>query len=97
LFAVTLLVGIIVSHFVSTMVERAKLGRADRSFGFFFGILRGYVAVAALVALASFTHLPQKPWWQESKLIPYTLPVATWIVNHLPRSELEKVKRIKGG
>lgn len=97
LFGLTLLVGIIVNHIVSALVERANLGRADRAFGLFFGIVRGYVAVAALVALASFTQLPQKPWWNESKLIPYTLPVAAWIVNHLPRSELEKVKRIKGG
>jgi len=90
LFALTLLVGIATSHFASLMVERAKLGRADRGIGLFFGIARGYVAVAALVVAASFSHLPQSSWWKQSSLIPFTRPVAAWIAGHLPRSELKE-------
>ncbi len=92
LFAATLLVGIIISHFATAMIARAKLSRPDRTLGLFFGIVRGYVAVAALVVVASFTHLPQKDWWRESALIPYTKPVASWIVAHLPQSQIEKAK-----
>lgn len=92
IFALTLLVGIVISHFASMMVEKAKLSRADRAFGLFFGLVRGYVAVAALVVAASFSHFPQQPWWKQSLLIPYTKPVAAWIANHLPRSSFEKAK-----
>jgi len=90
LFALTLLVGIAAGHFASLMVERAELGRADRGIGLFFGIARGYVAVAALVVAASFSHLPQSGWWQHSSLIPFTRPVAAWIARHLPSSELQQ-------
>ncbi|MGH8127101.1 MAG: CvpA family protein [Gammaproteobacteria bacterium] len=90
LFAITLIVGIALSHFAAMMVQRAKLTRADRGFGLFFGIVRGYVAVSALVVAASFTHLPQSGWWQRSLLIPFTHPLASWIAHNLPTSQLKK-------
>ncbi len=90
LFAVTLVIGIAASHFAAMMVQRAKLTRADRGFGLFFGIVRGYVAVAALVVAASFTHLPQSGWYQHSLLIPYTHPLASWMAHNLPTSQLKK-------
>lgn len=90
LFALTLIVGIALSHFAAMLVQRAKLTRADRGFGLFFGIVRGYVAVAALVVAASFTHLPQSAWWRRSLLIPFTQPLASWIAHNLPTSQLKK-------
>ncbi|MGH8427959.1 MAG: CvpA family protein [Gammaproteobacteria bacterium] len=93
LFALTLIFGLILAHVAGSLVERTGLGPVDRGFGLFFGIVRGYVFVAVLVVLASFTQVPKQPWWQQSKLIPYAQPVAAWIAQHLPRSQLEK----KGG
>jgi len=90
LFAITLIIGIAASHFAAMMVQRAKLTRADRGFGLFFGIVRGYIAVAALVVAASFTHLPQSGWWQQSLLIPFTHPLASWIAHNLPTSQLKR-------
>lgn len=90
LFAVTLIIGIAASHFAAMLVQRAKLTRADRGFGLFFGIVRGYVAVAALVVAASFTQAPQSGWWQRSLLIPFTHPLASWIAHNLPTSQLQK-------
>ncbi|MDN5865491.1 MAG: CvpA family protein [Gammaproteobacteria bacterium] len=95
LFALTLLAGMVISHFASMLVERAKLGRVDRALGLFFGIVRGYVAVAALVVVASFTQIPQSDWWKQSLLIPWTMPAATWIARHLPQSRLDKVEAQK--
>jgi membrane protein required for colicin V production len=92
LFALTLLAGVVVSHFAAMLVDRAQFGSADRAFGFFFGIVRGYVAVAALVVAASFTHFPQAPWWKQSLLIPYSMPVARWIEGHLPSSQFARNK-----
>ncbi len=89
LFALVLIVGIAVGHFASLMVERAKLTRADRGLGLFFGIARGYVAVAALVVVASFSRVPAQGWWHRSVLIPFTRPVAAWIAHHLPSSRLK--------
>jgi membrane protein required for colicin V production len=93
LFALTLIFGLMLAHVAGSLVERSGLGSMDRGFGLFFGIVRGYVFVAVLVVLASFSQVPQQPWWQQSKLIPYAQPVAAWIAQHLPRSQLEK----KGG
>lgn len=90
LFAVTLIIGIAVSHFASMLVQRAKLTRADRGFGLFFGIVRGYVAVCALVVVASFTQLPKSGWWNQSALIPFTHPLASWMYHNLPTSQLKK-------
>lgn len=92
LFALTLLVGIVVSHFAARLVERARLRGLDRTLGAFFGIVRGYVIVAALVVVASFTQIPKSPWWGRSMLIPYTVPVATWIARQLPASTLATVQ-----
>lgn len=90
LFALTLVVGIALGHFAGRLVERSELTGADRGLGLFFGIARGYVAAAALVLLGSFTHLPEDAWWQQSRLIPFTQPVAAWMAAHLPSSELAR-------
>lgn len=90
LFAVTLIIGIAASHFAAMLVQRAKLTRADRGFGLFFGIVRGYVAVAALVVAVSFTHLQNAAWYRQSLLIPFTNPLASWIAHNLPTSKLKK-------
>ncbi len=90
LFALALIVGIAASHFAAMMVQRAKLTRADRGFGLFFGIVRGYVAVAALVVAVSFTHLQNSQWYKQSLLIPFTHPLASWIAQNLPTSQLKK-------
>lgn len=84
LFAATLLAGAIISHFAALAIDRTGLGRADRSVGFVFGVLRGYLAVAALVMLAGFTHLPRHRWWHQSLLIPYAQPVAHWLRHYVP-------------
>lgn len=90
LFAITLIVGIAISHFAGMLVQHAKLTRADRGFGLFFGIVRGYVAVCTLVVAASFTQLPNSAWWNQSVLIPFTHPLASWIYRNLPTSQLKQ-------
>lgn len=90
LFALTLIVGIAIGHFASLLVERAELTRADRGLGLFFGIARGYVAVAALVVVASFTQVTGSTWYRQSILIPFARPVAAWIEHHLPSSHLQE-------
>lgn len=90
LFAVTLIIGIAVSHFAAMLVHKAKLSRADRGFGLFFGIVRGYVAVSALVVAVSFTHLQNTKWYRQSLLIPFTHPLASWMAHKLPTSQLKK-------
>lgn len=90
LFALTLVIGIALGHFAGRLVERRELTGADRGLGLFFGIARGYVAAAALVLLGSFTHLHEDAWWQQSRLIPFTLPVAAWLGRQLPSSELAR-------
>lgn len=91
IFALTLVCGLAVNHFAGLLVQRAKLAGPDRGLGLFFGIARGYVAVAALVVAASFTSVQRAPWYQGSALIPFTRPLAAWIDRHLPKSHLQEV------
>lgn len=89
LFAATLLVGIVIGHLFTRAVEGSHLASIDRSLGLLFGIARGYVAVSALVVAASFfTNIPRTAWWNHSKLLPLTRPMAVWIKQNLPRSHL---------
>lgn len=90
IFALTIVCGLAVNHFAGLLVQRANLTGPDRGLGLFFGIVRGYVAVAALVVAASFTNVPQSPWYGKSVLIPFAQPLAVWIDRHLPSSHLQE-------
>ncbi len=84
LLLVTLILGSMVNFLISQLVERTGLTGTDRLLGMFFGVARGVLLIAILVLLAGLTPIPNDPWWQESRLIPYFQELAVWLRGFLP-------------
>jgi len=84
LFIVTLLLGAMVNHLISELVEKTGLTGTDRSLGVIFGIIRGVAIVTLLVLLAGATPMPNDTWWQNSLLIENFEELAVWLRNLLP-------------
>lgn len=91
LFMATLLVGGLANFLISTLVEKTGLSGTDRALGVVFGILRGVVIVALAVLLAGETALQGEGWWQDSRLLPYFLPVADWMKANYPAGMAESL------
>jgi membrane protein required for colicin V production len=84
LFVITLILGALVNHAISTLVEKTGLSGTDRSLGVIFGLLRGGAIVVLLLLLAGATPMPQDPWWQNSVMIQYFENLAMWARDLLP-------------
>lgn len=70
LFVSSLLLCTLLAMVIGKLVRGAGLALPDRLFGAAFGVLRGIVIAALLVALAGMTPLKKDPWWQQSVFIP---------------------------
>jgi membrane protein required for colicin V production len=66
------------------VVEKTGLTGADRVIGVFFGLLRGFLIVTVLVALAGYTQLPKSDIWDDSLLVEFFQPFAVWLIDLLP-------------
>lgn len=84
LFAVTLILGALVNHLISSVVEKTGLTGTDRALGVVFGLLRGAAIVLALVLAAGATPMPKDVWWQESLLIRHFESLAISVKEMLP-------------
>jgi membrane protein required for colicin V production len=84
LFIATLIVGAIINSLICLLVRKSGIGGTDRFLGLLFGIARGGLVVAILVLLAGLTPLPEDPWWQESKAMPYFEELAATLRGFLP-------------
>lgn len=84
LFFVVLLVGAMINHFATLAIEKTGLTGTDRAVGMVFGLLRGGVLVAVLVLVGMLLKLSRDPWWQDSLLIPFFLPLADWLMGWFP-------------
>jgi membrane protein required for colicin V production len=84
LFAVTLILGALVNHVISSMVEKTGLTGTDRALGVVFGLLRGVAIVIVLVLGAGATPMPNDVWWQQSLLLEHFVELANSIKVLLP-------------
>lgn len=84
LFAVTLILGALINHTISQLVEKTGLSGTDRSLGVVFGIIRGIAIVTILVLAAGATPMPKDSWWQSSLLINHFVVLAEWVRSLLP-------------
>lgn len=64
-----LLAGAVVTAVVSLLVRKSPLSGVDRMVGGGFGVVRGVLLAAVVVALLGLTPARQDPWWKESVLI----------------------------
>lgn len=86
LFVIVLILGALVNHFAAIALERTGLTGTDRAVGTVFGLLRGLLLCVAVVMAGRLIHLDRDSWWQQSLLIEYFQPVATWVAGFIPES-----------
>jgi len=84
LFVITLVLGALVNHLISTVVAKTGLTGTDRSLGVIFGLLRGIAIVTLMLMLAATTPMPEDSWWQNSLLIGYFENLVIWAKAFLP-------------
>lgn len=84
LFVLSLVAFTLVIFFAGKVVEKTGLTGADRVIGVFFGLLRGFLIVTVLVALAGYTQLPKSDIWDDSLLVEFFQPFAVWLIDLLP-------------
>lgn len=78
LFVVTLIVGALINHLISAIVKSTGLSGTDRMLGMVFGLVRGFILVVVIIALARLTPLKEDPWWSESVLVQQFEDIEAW-------------------
>lgn len=69
LFMAGLLIGALVTHFVSEAIRDSFLSLPNRMLGGGFGLVRAAVLVAAFILVAGQMGAAREAWWQQSLLI----------------------------
>lgn len=87
-----LVLGAILGHLLSLVVDKTGLTGTDRVLGVVFGTARGAILVAMLVFLGALTPLPEDDWWQESAFIGRFQVLAERILEQLPPEAMDKLK-----
>lgn len=83
-FAVVFVVVALAGLLLRLVFFAAVPGVFGRVSGGILGAFRGTVVMVILVLLAGLTSLPQKPWWQQSGLVPYLESAALSLRDLLP-------------
>ena len=66
----------VVARLLSILLDQTGLSGTNRLLGAVFGVARGAVLSAVVVAVLAVAGFDEAPWWSESKLIPYAAPIA---------------------
>lgn len=83
LFISVLVLSLLISSLVSMIVQRTVLSVPDRSLGMLFGFARGVILIGLVIMGAEILQMPDQPWWDESKMVPYGTAVADWMQQFL--------------
>ena len=86
LFLITLIVLMMVSHWIGAIVRGSVLGGLDRTLGLVFGLVRG-AALVVFAYIAAGMVLPVDRWPPqvlEARAMPLAYAGATWTVDRLP-------------
>ncbi len=67
-FIAALIVWGVLVWLLSRLVKAIGLGWLDRVLGGLFGVLRGVLAILALVWLAGLTKIPEQSFWRDAQL-----------------------------
>jgi membrane protein required for colicin V production len=93
LFIGALFIGALITHLIGTIVRDSPIARMDRVLGAGFGLLRGLAAVVIVIMLADTSAAARdKPWWNQSVLIPPLLPLAHTVRGWIPQRWQEPLK-----
>lgn len=86
IFLVTLVIGALFAHLLSSFVNQTGLNGTDRLVGLIFGIARGILLVTVLLLVCTMTMFVNDPWWKQSVLLPHFMPLVEWLRSVLPES-----------
>ena len=89
-----LVLGAILGHLLSLVVDKTGLTGTDRVLGVVFGTARGAILVAMLVFLGALTPLPEDVWWQGSAFIGRFQVLAERILEQIPPEAMDKLKKL---
>ncbi len=95
-FVCVMLVVFMAGWAARSAMESMRLSGTDRALGFGLGALRGLFFAAALVVMASFTPLPREAVWQQSAVLPFISPVASWMRSQLPDLSVPEMPSLPG-
>ena len=86
IFISVLILGSLVSTLLSRVFNWIGLSWFNRVLGGIAGIFRGAIVIAALVdVLIAFSPSPTPAFLSNSRVLPYTLQISSWIVSLAPR------------
>ncbi len=77
---------------LSALIRATGLSPADRGLGALFGVARGALIIIVIVTAASYTPLPQEPWWRDAMLAPAVEQAIAQIKPLLPAPVAEWIK-----
>ena len=96
IFIVTILVGALVSYFLSMVFQFGGLGFINSLLGGLFGIVRAVIITIVIIYVVQMTPSGSQPMWQESKFVIYFQPMTGWLVKNIsPTLEVIKEKMNK--
>ncbi len=84
LFLAVHVAGFFLSRLLSKVVSSIGLKSVDRVAGAGFGFLRGFVIVAVLVLLISYTPLNASPLWTDSYMVGVVNDALGWLQERYP-------------
>lgn len=90
---VLLVVHFITSRFSDTVLD-SRVGALDRTLGFVFGLLRGFILVVILYFFGSFLEQDEKkhPYWvTQSQSLPYIKDTGNYIVSVMKKVMPDKI------
>ena len=86
-----LIVGALVGHLLSRLVQAVGLGFLDRTLGAIFGVARGLLIAVILVLFAGMTTAPRMDWWQNALTSPPLTAAALTLRPWLPKAWADRI------
>ncbi len=83
LFLGVLIASLLIANLVSMIIQRTVLSVPDRSLGMLFGFVRGVILIGLVIMGAEILQMPDQPWWDDSKLVPYGTVISDWMHDFL--------------
>ena len=83
-FVGTLFAFSVVSYIIAKIFVRGAVKGTDRILGIGFGALRAAAIVVAFVIIVRGLGMNNAQWWQDSQLLPYFKPAASYVNSLLP-------------
>ncbi len=96
-FIAVLILGVFVSMFMSTLVDKTGISSTDRLLGIFFGAARGVLLVAVVLMFMSIAPVQSTGLWQKSQLATQFQGVVKWLEALIPEHVAQQFNNLVGG